>query len=200
MEKNEKLEGLLSSTVIAETAEKTWKLAVGTPLQALDLPTRNLVTSITETYLRDLVNIAGKDSRFSFLAHPLNDQEDPSTPCTDQETSSGEQPRPGGGGGGSASKDNPLSKLSKRSLRPNNGDGEGDPDERNHKRPALSATLGKRGQAPPKAFACPFRKQSPTTFHVRDYVKCANQEFKDMASLKSVPHATQVPSRTQDHR
>ncbi|KAK0623932.1 hypothetical protein B0T14DRAFT_191335 [Immersiella caudata] len=107
-------------------------------------------------------------------------------PCHDQETSSNQQPQPNSGAGELASKapDNQRPGPAKRSLRSNNGDEGGDPDERENKRRAPSTAFPTRGQPPPSTFACPFRKRSPTTFHVRDYVKCANQEFKDIASLK----------------
>ncbi|KAK4443270.1 hypothetical protein QBC34DRAFT_443509 [Podospora aff. communis PSN243] len=152
---------------------------IGAPFQALTLPASDPIngTGRTEQF-PCLIETATRDPGFGFAAPPLRGDDTP-TPCTDQETSN-QQPR---AGGGLTPKDNPPPSRQKRTLRCNESDRERDADEQRKKRRAPS-TAFPGPQPQPKTFPCPFRRQSPMTFHVRAHVKCANQEFRDFASLK----------------
>lgn len=108
-----------------------------------------------------------------------------STPCTDQEPPSAQQSSYSGG----ANFNNSFaSRPQKRVLRSTDDGNDENMDEQNRKdkRRARSTGRGIRESADRTPYSCPFRKRDPTTFHVRDYVRCANQPWIGMANLKSV--------------
>ncbi|KAK0622404.1 hypothetical protein B0T14DRAFT_513815 [Immersiella caudata] len=166
--------------IAVEVADCALRKLLGVTFKALEL--QDTIVAITETYLLDLVDFVKKDSHCGASVAAQDPGDSPSTgsPSGQQRTDDGE-------GRGFRAKTVFVSRLPKRTrlLDDDEIDDDRGEDGGRDKRRATS-TRAAKGSADTDTtpYSCPFRKMSPTLFHVRDHPKCANQPWIGMTNLK----------------
>jgi len=163
-----------------EVADTSLRTLFGVALQTLEFP--DIAINLTKAFIQELANVVKKDPNCVWALS----QEPEDSPQA--EGSHGDRPNRGNATGKVDHKSHPDRRPTKRSRERGSDEPGEDPDEgeRRDKRPARGSDKGRADLAPADTtpYSCPFRKHSPTMFHVRDHAKCANRPWIGMTELK----------------